>query len=119
MYFRMKPSSWWTCPSSWPAEWDSLIFFSLFGVGPTPRQKLLLPSLLFRRFGQPVIKCLFRRIDRESRLHSIMSDAAQLCAGDLVLSRLRRREPYFDAHPGHRVLLHSQVWKEEAVSHVF
>src|ERR671914_252119 len=53
------------------------------------------------------------------RAHAIMSEPAQLRAGELERSRVGRLEPHTDGHPRNRILLDAERGDEEGVDRIF
>src|SRR5919108_3622770 len=66
------------------------------------------PALLSR----PAV-IVFLGVNGHERAHAVVTEAAQLCAAQLVLARLRGLEPDTDVHAGNRVLLDAERGDEE------
>src|SRR4029450_9574027 len=82
------------------------------------RRKIVL-LLRFRRqiFVRPFFVFLGRMNENPS-LHSGMTEAAKLGAGNLVFSRLDRFEPCSNLSAWNRVLLKAHVWHEKTVNDI-
>src|SRR5712692_5842497 len=57
-------------------------------------------------------------LDSHEAAHAVMTETAQLGAGDLVVAGTIGNEPDGNVHPGDRVLLHPHFVQAEAVNHV-